>query len=556
MGSMIIRTLVVTFFVVTSVPEESTRLDRIAALVMQAIWQFHPVDASYLGMAKYDTLLADYSKDARNSMVTRCREFNRQLEQIDTSALSIDEQIDLHLLKIYIAGELFALERTGEYEKNPLVYGQECVYGVYTMLRRRMSQATMNAIKKRLDQMPEFLNTAMRNLKNPPSILCDITTEQLSQGEKLIEDFFAENKSILAESERRAFQNSMNRAIAAIERFSLWLDKNKDAESSAALGKENYEYKLQHIHLLDLTADSLLTVGYRYLDSLNVLIDSLERMYRKVPATRVTVSSDFGKRDVLAYQREEIARARDFVIDHDIVTVPEWIGDIEIVETPAFLQGVIPGVAMVPPAPYDTSRTSFFYTPPVPDRFDHTLTEYYYNYIQNHWFMRSVIHEAYPGHHLQLSRARVHPSEIRRGFSDYFFMEGWALYCEELMARSGLYEDSLGALIDMLQGIRFRAGRVIVDVKLQTGEFTYEDAVEFMITEVHSNRAVAAKEVKRYITSPGQPSSYLIGKLQILQLLNDYRAARGDAFELKEFHDDLLNHGSIPVSLVRRRMLP
>lgn len=554
---MILRTLSITFLIVASSARgENAMLNSIADEIMLAIWQFHPVDASYLGMDEYDTLLADYSKRALNNMVTQCHELNEKLEQIDTSVLSLDDQIDRQLLKIHVARELFALERTKEYEQNPLVYGQECVYGFYTLLRRRMSNTTIDAIKKRLDQMPDFLNTAMDNLKHPPSILCDITVEQLSESERLLEDFFAEHKSMLTENQRREFQMSMNRAIAAIERFALWLDKNKDAASSAALGKEDYEYKLRCIHLLDLTTDSLLTIGYRYLDSLNVLIDSLERIHRNPPPTRVTVSTDFGKHDVIAYQKEEISRVRDFVKNRDLVTIPGGIGDIEIVETPAFLQGVIPSVAMVPPSPFDTSRTSLFYTQPIPERFDHGTTEYYYNYIQNHWFRRSVIHEAYPGHHLQLSCARSHPSDIRRSFGDYFFIEGWALYCEELMARSGLFEDSIGALIDMLYGLRFRAGRIIVDVKLQTGEFTYEDAVEFMTTEVRSNRTVVTKEVKRYITTPGQPSSYLVGKLQILQLLDDYKAARGETFELKEFHDDLLSHGSIPVSLMRRCMLP
>ena len=531
-------------------------LNSVADEIMQAIWQFHPVDASYFGIEEYDTLLADYSKKALSNMVTQCHALNKKLAQIDTSLLSVDEQIDLQLLKIHVARELFALERTKEYEQNPLLYGQECVYGFYTLLRRRISSATIDAIKKRLDRMPDFLNTAMDNLRYPPSILCDITIEQLSEGGKLIEDFFSENKAALTENQRREFQMSMNRAIAAIEWFTLWLDKNKDAAASAALGKEDYEYKLRHIHLLDLTSDSLLTIGYTYLDSLNVLIDSLERIHRNPPSTRVTVSTDFGKRDVIAYQEGEIAAVRNFIQDHDLVTIPEWIGEIEIVETPTFLQGVIPGVAMVPPSPFDTSRTSLFYTQPIPQRFDHGATEYYYNYVQNRWFRRSVIHEAYPGHHLQLSRAHSHPSGIRRSFSDYFFIEGWALYCEELMARSGLFEDSIGALIDMLHGLRFRAGRIIVDVKLQTGEFTCEDATDFMTTEVRSNRTVAAKEVRRYITTPGQPSSYLVGKLQILQLLDDCKAARGQAFELKEFHDDLLSHGSIPISLLRRLVLP
>jgi uncharacterized protein (DUF885 family) len=554
---MFIRTIGIAFLISAATGHgENTVLNEVAGEVMQTIWQFHPVDASYLGLAAYDTLLANYSKKALGDMAAQCHALNEKLEQIDTAALSVDEQIDLRLLKIQVTAELFALERTKEYEKNPLVYGNECVYGVYTILRRRMSDVTMHAIKKRLDQMPDFLNTAMATLRNPPSILCDITVEQLSEGTKLIEDFFAEHKAMIAEDERRAFQMSVNRAIAALERFTLWLNKSKDGAASAAIGKDNYEYKLRNIHLIDLTSDGLLTIGYKYLDSLNVLIDSLERSHHNPPSKRVTVPNNFGMRDVIAYQNEEIAAVRDFVKSHNLVTIPEWIGSIEIVETPSFLRGVIPGVAMVPPAPYDTSPTSLFYIPPIPDQFDHEATEYYYNYIQNHWFRRSVIHEAYPGHHLQLSRARCYPSDIRKGFGDYFFIEGWALYCEELMARSGLYEDSVGALIDMLYGLRFRAGRVIVDVKLQTGAFTFEEAVDFMTTEVRSDRNVVTKEVRRYITTPGQPSSYLIGELQILQLLDDYRAARGEAFELKEFHDDLLSHGSIPISLMRRCMLP
>lgn len=529
--------------------------DEIADNILRTIWQFHPVDASYLGLSEYDTLLPDYSKKSLRSMNTQCHELSTRLSEIDTTRLSRDDKIDLQLLKILLTEEIFILEKTRAYEHDPLVYVQECVYGVYTLMRPPSSSEKIRAIKKRLDQMPDFLDGAMVNLKHPPHILCRMSTAQLSEGQALIDDVFAANKSSMSEPQRSEFQKSTNRAIAAMERFALWLDKHGDNKASFALGKENYEYKLRHVHLIDVDAERLLEIGSHFLDSLTAVVDSLTRIYENPPATRVTISRDFSRDDVIAYREQEIEYVRDFVTQHALVTVPDWIGDIVPVETPGFLRGIIPGIAMVPPAPFDTTGTSLFYTQPIPERFDQGTTEYYYNYVQNRWFRRGVIHEAYPGHHLQLSLARNHPSDVRKSFHDYFFIEGWALYCEELMAQSGLFEDTLGAVINMLNDLRFRAGRVIVDVKLQTGEFTYDEALDFMTRHFARNRDYLAKEVRRYVVSPGQPSSYLVGELQILQLLDDYRTEKGEAFELRQFHDDLLSHGSIPVSLVRRLML-
>jgi uncharacterized protein (DUF885 family) len=123
------------------------------------------------------------------------------------------------------------------------------------------------------------------------------------------------------------------------------------------------------------------------------------------------------------------------------------------------------------------------------------------------------------------------------------------------MAQSGLYEDAIGAMINALEGVRYRAARIIVDVKLQTGVFTYEDALGFMQRTFGGSETYYAREVKRYISNPIQPSSYLVGKLQILQLRDEYKRLKGDDFGLMEFHDALLSHGSIPVELIRRLLL-
>jgi hypothetical protein len=312
---------------------------------------------------------------------------------------------------------------------------------------------------------------------------------------------------------------------------------------------------MMNYHLLDFDTDSMLRIGENMLDFCDMMIDSLERLYGEPEKKHVKIPSGFGKDDVMEYRKNEIAFLREFVAQSGIVTVPENIGKLVIVETPGFLRTIIPGIAMMPPGPFDNLDTSYFFVRPLQMTFSKKQSEYYYNYIHNRWFRGSVVHEGYPGHHLQISIANNHPSPIRRSWYDYFFIEGWALYCEEFMAHTDLFtDDTLGAIINSLYGVRFRSVRVIVDVKLNTGDFTYEEAVSFMRETLGGDSAYYAREVRRYITDPGQAPSYLIGKIQILDLLEDYKNAKGEDFNLKTFHNELLSHGSIPVALLRRAL--
>jgi uncharacterized protein (DUF885 family) len=124
-----------------------------------------------------------------------------------------------------------------------------------------------------------------------------------------------------------------------------------------------------------------------------------------------------------------------------------------------------------------------------------------------------------------------------------------------MMFKQGLYPENKWKEIGIWKGIRFRAARAVVDAKLQTGEFTFEDAVVFMVNATGAGEEFIRKEVKRYIAYPTQAMSYLIGKIQIQKLKTDYMAKYGQNIPLKEFHDDLLRQGSIPVSLSRIKLL-
>ncbi len=531
--------------------------DVMADVILKEIWDFHPIAATHLGLHEHDTRMPDYSTKALNAKLERLEQWYDDLCTIDTMLMPLERRVDYNLLKASLYDEIYDIREGRVYEKNPLLYVQACVYGVYTIMIRHASDLDQKvaAIIARLNQVPYFLKCAMEKLKRPATVLCEVGVDQLNEGERFIEDVFGHYSDSLSPERVLEFQRAKTKAVAAMMQFAYWLQKNGDPDAVYALGREGYDLKLRNVHLVDIDADSMLRVGEYYLRLTEAMIDSLMTLLKPASRQMVVLPPDFGPAQVVEYREEELKDLRDFVAASGMLTIPAWVGDIKIVETPSFLAGLVPGVAMMPPGAFDKSRTSYFYTPRLPVVFDRNDAEYYYNYIHNRWFRESAVHEAYPGHHLQKSIANNHPSAVRKSFGDYFLIEGWALYCEELMVLSGYYEDTVAAMISALEGVKYRAARVALDVKLQTGSFTYEDALRFMVDNFGGSEAYYSREVKRYISNPIQPASYLIGKLQLQSLLEEYKLMKGNEFRLRYFHDELLSHGSIPIILIRRLMI-
>jgi uncharacterized protein (DUF885 family) len=165
----------------------------------------------------------------------------------------------------------------------------------------------------------------------------------------------------------------------------------------------------------------------------------------------------------------------------------------------------------------------------------------------------TALHEGYPGHHLQLVHANTSHNKLRRLLGSAVFVEGWALYCEEMMREAGFFSDPRARLLQLKDQL-WRACRVIIDVGLHTKQMDYEQAVALLVNDAKLQKVHAEKEVTRYTFTPTQPLSYLIGKKQILELKDDYRKKLGTEFKLKDFHNRLLSFGSIPICLIRKSL--
>src|SRR5439155_23065330 len=228
--------------------------------------------------------------------------------------------------------------------------------------------------------------------------------------------------------------------------------------------------------------------------------------------------------------------------------IPE--APLDVVPTPAFMRPVIPFAAYDSPGAYSSDRTGWFYVT-VPDpKLPPGVQARVLREHCRHELAGTALHEAYPGHHLQLVHAQQQPSETRKNVWTPVTSEGWALYCEEMMGEEGFYRGPEERFFQRVH-LLWRALRILLDVGLHTRGMTFDEAVQLLVDRVHFDRRNAEVEVRRYCANPAYQLCYAVGRRELRDLRDAYRAARGNDYSLRGFHDAVLRYGGLPLSLTR-----
>ncbi len=539
-------------------------IDSLANEFIEILWEFRPVSATLIGNHKYDDRLSHHSQERITDLVEKYQEILTKIEVISPDNLTIGAQIDRELLISNLKMEIFQLKQLKYWQKNPTIYVDECVQGIYSLLLRDFAPISIRVknVALRLAEIPRVINEAMQNIKDPPKTFTITAIEELRTGEKFIDQSAKELSKQIPEL-RKALMINAKQAIKAMAGYRKELQKLlPKLKDNFAIGKENFDYILKIDHFLAFDSDSLLRLGENIFAktdfAINVISQRKLEYEMKLPRSQkpeLILPKEFSRQDILAHQEQEIDSMRAWVKNNAIATIPDYLGKIDIVETPSFLKGIIPGLAIRPAGPLDSVQTSYLYTPPIPNQMDDATKYLYYIRVKNRLWRNGILHECYPGHHFHLSIANHHPSLIRKLQASTTMIEGWALYCEQMVVDNGLYPDDLFKELYWLNGVKFRAARVIVDVMLQTGKMTFDEAVKFLLDRFGTDTTYYQKEVRRYCLMPTQPMSYLVGKTMIMELRDEYKQKMGDKYSLKDFHDKLLAEGSIPINLIREKLL-
>lgn len=519
---------------------------------MDEILSWDPSNATQLGWHKYDHEMMDPRREAFAHQVKRLGEFTRIAQGFDVDTLSEDQAIDRDLAVYLFRLRAFELSRLRLHEQMSIAE-QEIGRALFFLFARDHLplEARVAAMTSRLEKVPEFLNRARDALVRPYRLWNEIALET---GTRLPSFLYMIRRTAAAklEDERRIIDLAgvVERAVMAIESYEEWMrDKvlpvSTDRDSTKVEDFEDY----LALKELGVTSEEALEIAKAGLDAANrqrvALAKAIAPSGTLADALRIMKSDhppDFA--GVMKIYRESIARAREFVVEKDIATVPDE-ERLLVVETPHFMRHLVPFAAQYEPGKYTSDTTGLFLVTPADDNPD-LLKEHCHAAVAN-----TSVHEGYPGHHLQGVQANRNPSYIRALSSAPCFAEGWALYCEGMMSAYGFLDSDLGKLAQ-LNDLVFRVARVEADVRLSSKTMTPEEAADLLIRETGMEKQAALDEARSYTLEMTSYLSYFIGMLMLLQLRDDVETALGDRFVLKEFHDSLLTAGCLPAQYMRR----
>ncbi|HTU48344.1 MAG TPA: DUF885 domain-containing protein [Bryobacteraceae bacterium] len=509
--------------------------------------QNDPVSASDEGLHTWDNRLSDYSHDA---IVERRHYVHNLLEHIrslDTSVWAKDDQIDAILFRAELERPDFEARVLHPEEANPLVYVNECSNAIFSLLKKDYAPPRDRAIAAtaRLRAMPALLAEANKNLTQPVRLYAQLAIESARSTDPLFNTSLATLAASLDANESRAFNQARDAALRAIHSFADQLESHLAAMPPfQPMGVDNYEYFLRHVYLLPITATQLDMLGQAELARYRGLEALLPNPDMANPNPARSASIPRNQQEFLNAYESRLRDILHFLKEQNLITIPAYIGAFQIRQLPEAFKPTSPGGFMNPPGVYDHDSTGFYFIPT-------------YSPDSQNFYIRAAIeeprpilgHEGIPGHFLQISIANHLQDEIRRHHDDGVFVEGWALYTEEMLLRRGFYAPGSAAEGQILRLSRYRAARVGVDVNLHTGRWTFDQAVDYFMHAGGLDRESATGEAAGAASEPTQKMTYITGKFEIMRLLGQYRDRKGSQFSLKQFHDDLLRNGSLPLSI-------
>lgn len=541
------------------------------AYFSQVYFIFNPTAGSYAGLHQYDRMLEDYSRAGIDREVEAYRRFEKRVEEFSAAGLSQEEAADREIVLSNIKGTLLSLEDIRGWEKNPDNYSSGITNSAYVIMSRKYAPANtrLQSLVAREKLMPAALMDARQNLKNPPHIFTEIALEQLpgdiSFFQHDVPSAFADATDADVKAE---FAKSNAAVISALQDYEKWLHDVELPASKGdfAIGADVYSKKLLYDEMVDTPLDKLLALNQ---ENMKANQAEFARVAKELDPTKTPqqvlaeLQADHTTPDKLLQAfRNTFGSLISFIRQKHIVTIPSNV-EPTVQETPPFMRATT-SASMDMPGPFETgSRTAYFNVtlpdPKAPPKEQEELMEEF----NIGTVISTAVHEAYPGHYVQLLWLSRAPSKVRKLLGSNTDVEGWAHYCEQMMLDEGYGQPGTGAKdereaklirLGQLSDALLRNARFTVGIQMHRHQMTFDQAVDYFVKEGYQSHAVGMMEAKR---GTGDPTYlyYTLGKLQILKLRADLKKKEGAAFSLEKFHDDFLKQGFPPVKVVRQTML-
>ena len=558
---------------------DQTAFEALAAHYVDQWPALSPVNATSLGDHRFDHQVDDVSAEARQRTLLFLKEQKKALLSIHRDRLPRDLQVDFALLQHELDARLWRLEILREWEWNPLVYTSLTGNGVYSLLSRNFAPLPdrLRSLTRRLEAYPRVFEQvrATLDMSRVPHVHAETAVKQNKGLRTLLDEMVFPHVSILPTDDEQKLRSAAAIALEAAEQHQHYLENQllPAAQGDFRIGADLFDTKLRFALHTPMSRQQVKARATREFHKVRDAMYALskriylkEHPYTEFPsdpspefkqtltrsALEITYRDMPGRAEIVATAESQVQEANQFIIEKKIVTPATE--PLEIILMPEFRRGVSFAYCDSP-GPLDKGLKTYYAVSPIPDAWtEKQVASFLREY--NLWSMHDLtMHEAIPGHYLQLAHANQYPSTLRAMLSSGTFIEGWAVYSERVMVNQGYLDgDDRMALINLkwyLRGIT----NALMDQAIHVDGMTRDEAMRLMIEGgFQEEREAAGKWTRAQLTS-AQLSTYFVGTIEHWDMRNEVEETWGSDFRLLKYHDQALSYGSPPVQYVKALIL-
>ncbi len=533
----------------------------------------NPEQATLLGDHRFDHLLTDYSAEARAKDLASLKALLAKLNDFKGAAdLTGANNVDFRILKDNVASAIFEEEEMKDAEWNPLVYNQSLANSLYLLIAREFAPPAERVpnLRARMEGIPAVIEQAKANLKHSPKIYTETAIEQTQGAISFVREGLNPVLDRVPQM-KKEIAPLLEKTAKALEDYKKWLETDllPRSDGDFRIGADKFRKRLRFSLASDLSMEELMTRAKADLAATQIAIyetalplykkyfpkgkdDSLGNPRKVVAAVLDKLAEQHPTDDtIVSYAEKVLSEATAFTKKNDLVTVFDQ--PLKVIVMPEFKRGQ--GIAYCDSAgPLEKNGETFFAIEPTPGNWSKDRKDSFFREYNNFMVHDLTIHEAMPGHFLQLSHSNKFqaPTLVRAIFQSGSFIEGWAVYSEQFMAEAGY-----GGPEVKMQQLKMRLRVIcnaILDQSIHATGMTEQQALDLMEKEGFQQEGEAVAKWKRARLSSTQLSTYFVGVTEHLDLRERAKAKLGDKFDLKKYNDEVLNYGSPPVKYVREMM--
>ena len=503
--------------------------------------------------ASLDDMLDDFSPAGIAASRNLLNDIEARIARLDTASLDAEQRADIDIMRNAIGASRLDIDEIQSYRHNPASYVELLGNGLYTpyVLQYAPAPERYRHIINRMNKVPELIRQAEANLQDAPEVWNRVARDENTGTIGLIDTTLRPD---CPPDLRMRFDQAAATATAALNGFNHWLEDHlAEKVSDWRLGKALYAKKFRLVLATGKTPEALLAEAEADLIKARAEIARLSS-----PKTVEQALADVARQHAMASTfipsaKQALITATAFVKAKDLLTLPPN-ANLEVIETPVFMRGIY-GVGGFNPAPaLEPKLGAFFWVTPIPStwpqaQIDSKLREYNDSGVQH-----LTVHEAMPGHYVQGEYANeVKPrsrSLLRNIYGNGPYVEGWAVYSQQLMAEQGYLGDTPGYRLTLQKQLLRVLANTILDVRLQTMGMTDSQALDLMTKSTYQEPEEANAKLQRAKLSSCQLPTYYAGYKGWLDVREHYKGKQGAAFNLKAFHESALREGAVPLPVL------